>query len=123
VEPEWHRDREYFFTCEIEDNTLNYDISLLIRNNGSYPYQNLWLFCSEDQPIGPARCDTFECLLADEYGKWLGRGVSVYHSRIPLYTRCHFQHKGQYTFSFRHGMRDSTLRGIEQIGMRIEAVK
>lgn len=121
VELEWSKDKEYYFTYEITDNSVPYRLSIEIRNNSHYPYQNLWLFCSEEQPVGPVRHDTLECFLSDDYGKWLGRGFSIYHLSIPVQTHHRFLHRGQYTFSIRHGMRDSVLRGIEEIGLRIEA--
>ncbi len=116
----WEKDKEYYFTFHIEDNTTPYNVSFQLRNNNLYPYQNLWLFYSEEQPIGPLVRDTIECVLADEYGKWYGSGISLYQSSFPLRTNYTFPHKGQYTFSFRQGMRNDTLRGIQEIGLRIE---
>ena len=73
----WEKDKEYYFTFEVKDISVPYDLTLEVRNNNLYPYQNLWLFCSEEQPIGPLRRDTIECMLADEFGKWHGHGVSA----------------------------------------------
>lgn len=105
---------------EIEDNTIPYNLSLEIRNNNRYPYQNLWLFCVEEQPVGPVRRDTFECMLADEYGKWKGSGISIHHLSVPIRTKHIFPHKGRYVFSVRQGMREEKLKGIEEIGLHIE---
>jgi gliding motility-associated lipoprotein GldH len=120
VELEWGREKEYFFTYNITDNRRLYRVSIEVRNNRLYPYQNLWLFCSEEQPVGPVLCDTVECMLADDYGKWFGRGISIFHLAIPFRTRYRFPHKGQYTFCIRQGMRNTRLNGIEEIGLRIE---
>jgi gliding motility-associated lipoprotein GldH len=116
----WSKDKEYYFTYEIADNTVPYRLSLEIRNNNLYPYQNLWLFCLEEQPVGPVRRDTVECMLADDYGRWLGSGISIYHSTKVLRTHYLFPGIGQYTFSVRQGMRDMNLKGVEEIGLRIE---
>jgi gliding motility-associated lipoprotein GldH len=120
VDLEWSKDREYYFTYEIMDNSVSYRFLIEIRNNNLYPYQNLWLFCSEEQPIGPVRRDTVECMLADSYGKWQGHGFSIYHLEIPVREHHRFLHRGQHTLSIRHGMRDSIIKGIEEIGLRIE---
>lgn len=64
----WEKDKEYYFTFEVKDISVPYDLTLEVRNNNLYPYQNLWLFCSEEQPIGPLHRDTIECMLADEFG-------------------------------------------------------
>ena len=64
----WEKDKEYYFTFEVKDISVPYDLTLEVRNNNLYPYQNLWLFCREAPPIGPLRRGTIECMLADEFG-------------------------------------------------------
>jgi len=120
IDNHWDKNKEYFFTYQIVDSLASYNISLEIRNNTFYPYQNLWLFCAEEQPVGSVLRDTIECILADDFGKWYGSGISIYHLRVPIRTRHIFPHQGQYTFTIRQGMRDDRLKGIEQIGLRIE---
>ena len=115
----WTKEKVYYFTFEIEDNTKAYDIFFDIRNNNKYPYQNLWLFCNEEPPIGKLKKDTTECILADEFGKWHGHGISLYESSYPIRLNYHFPYTGQYTFSFRQGMRDSIIYGIQEIGLRV----
>lgn len=115
----WGKDKVYYFTFQVEDISVPYDLSLEIRNNNLYPYQNLWLFCNEEQPIGPLKRDTMECLLADEFGKWYGHGISLFQSSFPIRSHYIFPHEGQYTFSFRQGMRNEALPGIQEIGFRV----
>lgn len=115
----WEKHKEYYFTFQIEDISAPYDLTLEVRNNNLYPYQNLWLFCSEEQPIGPLARDTMECTLADEFGKWYGHGISLFQSSFPIRKNYLFPHKGQYTFSFRQGMRNESLPGIQEIGFRV----
>ena len=118
----WDKDKEYYFTFPIDDISIPYTISFEVRNNNLYPYQNLWLFFSEEHPAGAIARDTIEYVLADEYGKWKGNGIFLHHSSFSLKTNYVFPYEGQYTFSFRQGMRDKTLRGIQNIGLRIEKV-
>ncbi len=120
IEGQWDKNKELFFIYEIDDSLASYNLLLEIRNNNLYPYQNLWLFCSEEQPEGTLRRDTIECILADDFGKWKGTGISIYHISVPIRTKYIFPNKGKYTFIIRQGMRDDRLRGIEQIGVRIE---
>lgn len=117
----WEKDKIYYFTFLITDNSRPYTITLDIRNNNKYPYQNLWLFYNEEPPIGTITKDTIECVLADEFGKWYGHGISLYESSFPLRENYTFPHPGQYTFSFRQGMRDSVIVGIQEIGLRIQS--
>jgi gliding motility-associated lipoprotein GldH len=123
IDSQWDKNKEYSFIYEIEDNSGSYNLFLEIRNNNLYPYQNLWLFCTEEQPEGTVRRDSIECILADDFGKWIGTGISIYHLSVPLRTKLIFPHTGKYTFNIRQGMRDNHLRGIEQIGVRLEKNK
>lgn len=116
----WEKNREYYFTFQVDDNTIPYDITFEIRNSSLYPYQNLWLFYNEERPIGPMVRDTMECMLADEFGKWYGNGISLFQTSFPVRTNYMFPDKGRYTFSFRQGMRNDTLLGIQEIGLKVE---
>lgn len=122
INTKWEKEKEFYFTFNIEDNASLYNFSIEIRNNNAYPYQNLWLFCTEEQPVGPIWRDTIECMLADDFGKWYGTGLSIFHLSIPVRTQYKFPYKGQYTFSIQQGMRDDHLQGIEEIGIRIEKI-
>ncbi len=115
----WEKEKEYFFTFEIDDTTYTYDLSLEIRNNNLYPYQNLWIFWDEKQPSQTILKDTIECILADDYGKWFGKGISLYESSFPLRSGYYFAEKGSYTFSFRQGMRNDKLPGIQEVGLKV----
>jgi gliding motility-associated lipoprotein GldH len=116
----WEKDETYTFTFRIDDATAPYNVSFETRNDHLYPYQNLWIFYSEQQPGGTLKRDTLECMLADEFGKWYGRGISLHQMGFPIHTRYKFPVKGEYTFAFRQGMRNDRLRGIREIGLRIE---
>lgn len=115
----WDKNKVYYFTFMIENNRIPYDLTLAVRNNNIYPYQNLWLFCNEEPPIGPLKRDTVEYMLADDFGKWYGHGISLFLSTFPLRTNYYFPYPGQYTFSFQQGMRNNHLEGIQEIGLNV----
>ncbi|MDR3251195.1 MAG: gliding motility lipoprotein GldH [Tannerella sp.] len=120
----WDKQAEYFFTFEINDNSVPYNVFLQLRNNDTYPYRNLWLFCGEqfgDSSI--AVTDTIECMLADDFGKWKGNGITLFQSQFLLKNEYRFPETGQYTISVRQGMRDDKLKGIENIGLFIEIAR
>ena len=85
-----------------------------------YPFQNLWLFIDDEQPFGPLLRDTIECMLANDYGKWLGKGVSIYETSFLIKKAYYFPIEGEYTFSLRQGMRAKSIPGIEEVGLRVE---
>jgi gliding motility-associated lipoprotein GldH len=116
----WEKQSEYYFRFEIKDHTIPYHVRIQIRNNDIYPYQNLWLLCNEEQPDGTSLKDTLECMLADDFGKWTGRGIMIRQSAFLLRTGYHFPDTGIYQLNIRHGMRDDVLGGIEDIGLFIE---
>ena len=119
----WNKQDEYFFNFEIKDNSIAYNISLLLRNNDMYPYQNIWIFCDERQPSEASVKDTIEFMLADDFGKWKGKGFTLFQSRIALKDNHLFADTGKYTIGIRHGMRNDILKGIEDIGLLIEKAK
>lgn len=116
---EWDKGTAYNFSFHIDDTTVVYDLYVHLRNNNLYPYQNLWIFGEESGPENYIAEDTLNCILADDYGKWLGHGISLFESAHLLHGVYRFPHKGEYHFSFRQGMRDDSLRGIQEIGLEV----
>lgn len=121
----WDKQDEYYFNFEIQDNSVPYDVLLQLRNNDTYPYQNIWIFTDERQTSGNGNIvkDTIEQILADDFGKWKGNGITLFQSKIILRQQYHFPDTGKYTIGIRHGMRNNQLRGIEDIGLFIEKSK
>jgi len=116
---EWNRNDTVVFCVNIEDNSQSYDVMLEIRNLNSYPFSNIWLFVDYRMPDGTSRSDTISADLADVYGKWYGKGMSLYNLSIPYETSVLFPDTGIHTYSIRQGMRDNPLRGISDIGLKV----
>jgi gliding motility-associated lipoprotein GldH len=119
----WDKQSEYFFKFSITDLTTPYDISLKLRNNDMYPFKNLWLFYDVRLPNGSLTNDTLNLTLADDFGEWMGRGISIYQNEFPIRQNFHFTDTGGYTIIFRQGMRENSLQGLEDIGLIIRKVK
>jgi gliding motility-associated lipoprotein GldH len=117
----WSKDSVYSFDIPISDTTVLYNVYVNVRNRGEYPYQNLWLFLSKTTPDTIQSKDSIECYLADQRGKWLGSGIGSIMEMPVLYQQnVRFKTKGTYHYKIVHGMRDSILIGINDIGMRVE---
>ena len=113
----WHQDSVLTYTVPVTDTIGYYDVQLLVRTDNNYPYQNLWLFVSEYRDSTLITCDTVECMLADDRGRWLARG-NTYHDLPLLYTAHHrFPRTGNYTYTIRQGMREETLHGVRSMGV------
>lgn len=125
VDPEaWSMDSVCTFAVEVHDTTSAYDLYLYTRNTPAYPYQNLWLFLNELSPDSTLVADTIEFYLADHRGQWLGTGMGAWKEMPVLYRQAvRFPRPGTYTYTIRHGMRTDPLRGIHDIGMRVEKLE
>jgi len=120
---EWHQDSIQVFGINITDSTKIYNLSLNVRNEGTYPYSNLWLFVAIIPPSGKEHKDTVELTLANPAGKWLGSGLGdLYERKYPYKQNIFFPEKGDYTIKVRQGMRtdNEILKGIHDIGICLE---
>ncbi len=117
----WNKDSVCKFEFTIENAALPYNMYVNTRNRGEYPYQNLWLFIRQTSPDSVVTNDTIEFYLADEFGKWLGNGIGSAFNMPVLYRQnFKFPQKGIYRFEIQHGMRDSLLVGINDVGIKVE---
>lgn len=117
----WNKDSVVVFNVELTDTIRNHNLYVNIRNKGTYPYSNLWLFLSIGSPDGKILTDTVEFSLAEASGRWRGSGIGDLHDNQILYkSSVYFPHKGEYTFHIKQGMRDNVLQGIRDVGLRIE---
>ena len=120
----WNKDSVLVFTVSVSDTLQNYNLLMNVRNDVDYKYANLWLFIEIRQPDGQTLDDKFEITLADPSGKWLGEGFGGLKTREAIYRRnIFFPVSGEYTISVRQGMREDVLKGISDVGIRVEKVE
>jgi gliding motility-associated lipoprotein GldH len=121
---EWHIDSLQLFSFNITNTSQNHNLYFNIRNDRSYGFSNLWLFVKIIPPEGEVITDTIQVLLADPAGKWLGKGFTgIYTNQIPYRTHVYFPLEGNYTVQIQHGMRPKILKGITDIGFRVEKAR
>lgn len=119
----WNKDSLVVFEVPVTDTVQQYNLYFNIRNNIDYGYSNLWLFVEIEQPNGKSLTDKFELALADPSGKWLGKGFGGLKTREAIYKRnVFFPGSGEYKIKVAQGMREDNLRGIRDVGLRIEKV-
>ena len=121
LDPEgWSKDSVSCFDVTIDDVSCTYTALINVRHHTTYPYQNLWLFTSLQRPDGRIEKDSLECILADNSGAWLGNGFGSMQEMSLLYLpKVRFTQKGTYHIEIRHGMRDSLLTGVNDIGLEV----
>ena len=111
------------FTIPVTDTAINTNVFFTIRTGSEYPFRNIYLFVTSSSPDGKSICDTLEYNLADEKGNWYGRGFGdIKELNLPFKSNVFFPVKGTYKFNVQHGMRVGDLKGVYDIGLRIEKV-
>jgi len=109
------------FTCPVTDTINAINVVFTIRTGSDYPFRNIYLFVTTISPDGRTISDTLEYDLADEKGNWYGKGIGDIHELdLPYRTNVYFPAKGSYKFKIRHGMRLGDLKGVYDLGVRIE---
>ena len=117
----WNKDSVVVFPVQITDTQQNNNLYINIRNDIKYKYSNLWLFIKIEETGKVAVADTFEVVLADPTGKWLGEGFGGIKTQQVLYKRnVYFPEAGEYKVIIQHGMRDEVLQEITDVGLRVE---
>lgn len=118
---EWSKDSTLSFTIDIEDTTAVYQIVWHLRNNNQYEYSNIYLFRNVQSDRGVEFADTAQFVLADPYGKWLGKGIGELKTNTWPFKKGYlqFKHAGEYTFNLQQAMRTDRLKGVEDVGLGI----
>lgn len=117
----WGKSDTLFFEIPVNDSLTLLQLSVGTRNNNGYPYQDLYLFISHNlEDSTQWQTDTLKLVLADKEGKWMGTGWgNLYQSGTSMKSAL-VRHPGTYTLKVSHGMKDETLNGISDVGIKIE---
>jgi gliding motility-associated lipoprotein GldH len=116
----WDKDSLASFNVQVTDTVPAFNINIYVRNLGNYQYNNLWLFAEIQAPDSSVIRDTVEYILAMPNGKWTGKGNTVFSNNFSFRENVYFPQKGIYTFTLQQAMREDKLKGIRDIGLRVE---
>ena len=120
----WNRTETIKFDVQIDDTVSYNTVFVNTRNSGDYAFSNLYIFMNTIYPDKKVSRDTIDCVLANDEGKWLGKGLGDKKDcQFLLKKGVRFHKKGIYTFEMEQAMRVDKLKGIESIGIRIEKMK
>jgi gliding motility-associated lipoprotein GldH len=112
------------FKVKITDTINSNNVLFTIRTGSSYPFRNIYLFVTTTSPDGKSITDTLQYNIADEKGNWLGKGFGDIHElNLPYKSNVYFPVKGIYQFNIQHGMRIENLKGVYDIGLRVEKIR
>lgn len=120
----WKKDDNKMIEFEINDAQTPKNITFIVRHNNEYPYSNLFLISSmKNHKNEVIKTDTLQYILAKPNGEWLGNGFgSVKEIFLQYKNNYSFPNNGRYQIEVKQGMRANELKGIEDIGIKIENV-
>jgi gliding motility-associated lipoprotein GldH len=117
----WNNSNLVHFNVNITDTITPQNVYISVRHSGKYEFSNLYLFVTAESPNGNIKRDTVEMVMADEHGKWQGKGAaSVFTLYYPYRTNIRFPVAGIYTFTIEQAMWIRDLKNISNIGLMIE---
>lgn len=122
----WKREERVKLEFQIDDTVSQHNFFLNVRNTERFPYRNLYVFITTVFPNGKKSVDTVGCMLADKSGRWLGDGNGFLFDNSSIANRVMYKYNrrfpltGEYTVYIEQAMRDSALKGVMNVGLRIE---
>jgi gliding motility-associated lipoprotein GldH len=124
----WNKNDIVSFDLPKLETNKHYNMFVNIRNNDSYPFNNIFLLVSLENPEGLTKVDTLEYAMANPDGTLLGEGFSdVKESKLFYKENMIFDKMGLYKISIQQAVRqngkvagEKELNGITEVGFRIE---
>lgn len=127
----WHKDSIVSFDLPKMDSSKKYNLFLNIRDNKDFPFDNLFLIVSMEQPNHKVNVDTLEFKMANPDGSLMGNGFThVKESKLYYKENFIFSQKGTYKVHIQQALRETgkvpgveRLKGITEVGFRVETTE
>jgi gliding motility-associated lipoprotein GldH len=131
VDNAWHKDSIVSFKLPQLETTKKYNLFVNIRDNNDFPFNNLFLIVSLEQPNKQTLVDTLEYQMANPDGTLMGEGFSdVKENKLVFKQKASFNQKGVYKINIQQAVRETgkivgekELKGITEVGFRIESIE
>lgn len=125
----WHKDSVVTFELPELQKDKTYNLFLNVRDNDDYPFNNLFLIVSLEQPNKKIKVDTLEYVMTNPDGTLLGEGFSdIKENKLFYKANEKFDQKGVYKIHIIQAVRQTgkiegveQLKGITDVGFRIES--
>lgn len=121
----WKKNAEQKFNFKVNDAQDPKNIIFVVRNNNDYPYSNIRFIVNfSDLKTNKKSIDTLNYILAKPNGEWIGKGFGDTKETLFQYKLDYkFPQNGNYSIGVIHAMRTDNLKGIEDVGVKIETAK
>ena len=128
LDGKWTKEDKVAFTFEQKDTINLYNMFLNVRNNNEYPFNNLFVILTLNQPNKVVEVDTLEYAMTNADGTLLGEGVTdTKHNKLWYKENFKFPKSGKYTLHVEQANRETgntkgigALKGVTEVGFRIE---
>ena len=115
LESNWNSKQIVKFDITTNDSTQARTSNISIRHNDSYKYQNIIFYLNHSYKENIISTNTIELLLAEDNGKWIGKGKSnIKEFSATILTPKTYQN-GLHTFSLELAMRDNYSTELEKL--------
>ena len=111
----WNSQQIVKFDITTEDSTQVRISNISIRHNTSYEYQNIIFFLHHSYKENIISTDTVELLLAEDNGKWIGKGKSNIREFLTTILIPKTYQNGLQSFSLELAMRDNSSTELEKL--------
>jgi gliding motility-associated lipoprotein GldH len=127
----WHKDSVITFELPKLDADKFYNLYVNVRDNDDYPFNNLFLIVSLEQPNRKVKVDTLEYQMTNPDGTLLGDGFTdIKENKLFYKDKERFTQKGIYKIRIKQAVRQTgkieglaTLPGVSDVGFRIESTE
>lgn len=124
----WSKNDQKEFNISEMDSVAPHDIYIMVRNDHTFPFSNLFLIAELSTPDDQVFRDTLEYEMARPDGTWLGKGAgSILENKLWYKENVVFSNPGVYKLQLSHAMRENgkvegidNLKGITDVGIEIE---
>jgi len=132
IDGKWNKDSIVSFSFDQKDTVSKYNLFINVRNNNSYPYNNMFLIVQLQQPgTKLTKVDTLEYQMANPDGSLMGDGFTdIKESKLWYKENVKFPKAGKYTITIQQAVRKSgevpgveELDGVTDLGFRIESTE
>ena len=117
----WTYLNTFGFSFKIDDDKIPYNLYVNLRVTADYKYSNIFVMITQTDPDKKTEIKRHEFKLADQDGRWLGKGSGdLYSYQLPFRSNYRFPQSGIYHIYIEQNMRDNPLRHVSDVGLRVE---